>query len=78
MRFLEQIMHPYFTIQIFHWNGKYILKIEWSLFEQVFKISDQENAALQKLKSNINPNFLQKCKERFAQMQANFDKNTLE
>ena len=40
MRLVKQIPHDRFLIQIHQYNGKFILKIELSGFEQLFKIAE--------------------------------------
>ena len=42
MRIVKQIPHDRFLIQIHQYNGKFILKIELSGFEQVFKITETD------------------------------------
>ena len=68
MRWLETIPHPHCGIHIFHWNSKYILKIEWGDVEQIYKISDQEPQALAKLKGLVTTAFLNACLQRFLSM----------
>ena len=71
MRFIETIPHPHCGIHIFHWNGKYILKIEWGDLEQIYKISENTPKALFLLKEMINVDFLNQCLQRFLSMRQN-------
>ena len=68
MRLIENIPHPHCCIQIFSWNNKYILKLEWGNYEQIYKIEQTVPGALEKLKSKINVNFLESVRSRFLQM----------
>jgi hypothetical protein len=42
MRLVKQIPHNQFLIQIHQYNGKFILKIELSGFEQLFKFAETD------------------------------------
>lgn len=68
MRWIETIPHEHCGIHIFHGNGKYILKIEWLDWEQVYKISDQTPNAVAFLKEKITVSFLNTCLQRFLTM----------
>ena len=41
MRLVSNIPHHTFTISVFDWNKKYILKIEHGLAEQVYKFDKE-------------------------------------
>lgn len=68
MRLIETIPHDRFTIQLFSWNGKYILKIELDKYEQVYKIGETEVMGVDDLKTVLTPTFLQAVLKQFVEM----------
>jgi hypothetical protein len=68
MRLVKQIPHDRLLIQVHQYNGKYILKIELSGFEQIFKIPENEVNNLDLLDSLIDANFISNCVKRFVDM----------
>lgn len=68
MRVLGQIPHPEVAISLFSWNGKYIVKFEQGLCEQVFKFEhlDFENEA--EFRAKIDAGFIASAVERFDSM----------
>lgn len=70
MRILGQIYHPILKITVMVMNDKLVLKIEFDLLEQVYKlrISD-EIANLEHIEKLVDEIFLNDCIERFRQMQ---------
>jgi hypothetical protein len=67
MRIIAELPHPDFKITIFHWNNRYLLKIEQGYLEQTFKIDqfDLEEKALEKV---LDKAFLNQVAARFAEM----------
>ena len=61
MRIVKQIPHDRFLIQIHQYNGKFILKIELSGFEQVFKIAETDLQDIDLIEKNLNPEFFSNC-----------------
>jgi hypothetical protein len=72
MRLIKQIPHDRYLIQIHQYNGKFILKIELSGFEQVFKVSELD-CDIEKLEDNISRDFLVKCLDRFVSMRNDWE-----
>jgi hypothetical protein len=70
MRTLGEISHPHVRIQLFAWNGKFIVKFEQGPCEQLFKISQDEIASTEDLKNKINQDFIEKVVARFQLMHA--------
>ncbi len=68
MRVVGEIPHPELKITIFHWNNRYLIKLEAELFEQTFKIHEYDVASEEDLKKIVNEAFLKSAIERFNQM----------
>jgi len=72
MRVIAELPHPQMKITLFHWNAKYIIKIEIGQFEQVFKISELEISGVEELKKLLNEDFMESVMERFLSMREDF------
>lgn len=73
MRLIKDIPHERYKIQIFQYNGKYILKIELANFDQSFKIGDTDIESLDVLEKMITPELLSNCLKRFIEMRADWE-----
>ena len=69
MRLVENIPHHTFSISIFDWNNRYILKIEYGLAEQVYKF-DKEwmSEGLEGVRRILTEEFLLENLRRFKEM----------
>jgi hypothetical protein len=68
MRVIGEISHPECKITIFHWNNKYLLKLELGPFEQTFKINEFDVSSEDALKKMVNEDFISQAMARFADM----------
>ncbi|MFM7682776.1 MAG: hypothetical protein ACKO7P_08525 [Bacteroidota bacterium] len=75
MRLVKQIPHERYLIQLHQYNGKFILKIELSGFEQVFKVSELD-ADIEKLENKLSEEFLKNCFDRFLSMRSDWENLT--
>ena len=73
MRFIEDIPHPKYKIQIFSFNSKYIVKIELGQFEQTFKIGEGDVMGLNDVKAMINSELLKNSLHRFVEMRDDWE-----
>ena len=73
MRIVKQIPHDRFLIQIHQYNEKFILKIELSGFEQVFKITETDLQDIDLIEKNLNSEFFSNCLTRFIAMREDCD-----
>ena len=73
MRLVKQIPHDRFLIQIHQYNGKFILKIELSGFEQLFKIAETDILDIELLEKNLTPEFFSNCLKRFISMREDWN-----
>jgi hypothetical protein len=68
MRVIKEIVHPDYRTTIFHWNNKYIIKLETSAMEQTYKIDQFELASDEEAIQLLDSTFIQQVMARFGQM----------
>jgi hypothetical protein len=68
MRVVGEIPHPECKITIFHWNNRYLIKIEAGPFEQTFKVNDYDISSEADLNRIISPEFIGQAIARFSDM----------
>jgi hypothetical protein len=67
MRVVGEIPHPECKITIFHWNNRYMIKIEAGPFEQTFKINDYDISESD-LNKILSQEFISQAIARFSDM----------
>jgi hypothetical protein len=72
MRVVAEIPHSKFKIQIFHYNSKFILKIELDHFEQIYKINELDVFGVEDVKKMITEELLSDTFDRFLAMRKNW------
>ncbi|MEJ6583935.1 MAG: hypothetical protein QNL61_06340 [Crocinitomicaceae bacterium] len=72
MRLVKDIPHEKYKIQLFQYNGKYILKIELGQFEQTYKIGDTDVYGLEDVEKMITPKLLKNSLTRFIEMRSDW------
>lgn len=72
MRVVGEIPHPELKITLFHWNNRYLVKLEAGLFEQTFKINETDVISDEDLKKTIDAEFLEQALLTFNQMATSF------
>jgi len=78
MRVVGEIAHPDCKITIFHWNNKYLIKLETGPFEQTFKLNEFDISSEDELKKIVDENFIAKAMARFADMSRSLTEATNE
>ncbi len=78
MRVVGEIPHPACKITIFHWNNRYLIKLEAGPFEQTFKVNDYDLASEEDLKKIVSQEFISQAMARFADMSRSLDDATSE
>lgn len=73
MRLIKDIPHDRYKIQVFNYNGKYIVKIELSQFEQSFKIGETDVYGLEDIERMITPELLSNVLKRFVEMRTDWE-----
>ncbi len=68
MRLVKEVPHERYKIQIFHYNGKYIVKIDLGQFEQSFKIGETDVTGIADVEKLITPLLLSNSLNRFLEM----------
>lgn len=74
MRIIGEIPHPDCRITLFHWNNRYIIKLEKGYFEQTFKIDQFDLASEDDLRQIVNEEFIQEALMRFEAMHQSLQK----
>ena len=70
MRVIGNIPHPEIQITLFHWNNKYLIKLETPALEQTFKIPDFDLTGEDDLIKIVSDQFLENAISRFNDMTA--------
>jgi hypothetical protein len=73
MRVLKEITTTQFKATIFHWNNKYLIKLETSMLEQTFKVSQFDVTGDEDVEKLLNSQFLDKVLKRFDEMGRDLD-----
>lgn len=68
MRVIGNIPHAAIQITLFHWNNKYLIKLETPALEQTFKIPDFDLSGEEDLIKIVSDQFLEKAISRFNDM----------
>lgn len=68
MRVVREIPHPQVKITIFHWNNRYLIKLEAGSFEQTYKISEFDVTSEEEVITLLDDVFLAQALARFNQM----------
>lgn len=72
MRVVKEIPHDRYKIQIFQYNGKYIVKVELGQFEQTFKIGETDVYGLEDVENMITEELLSNALKRFVEMRTDW------
>ena len=73
MRLIKDIPHDRYKIQVFNYNGKYIVKIELGQFEQTYKIGETDVYGLEDVERMITPELLSNALKRFVEMRSDWE-----
>jgi hypothetical protein len=69
MRVVIEIPHPDFKVTVYDWNGKYLVKLETSMYEQTYKIRESDVTGDEDIKQLVSDEeFIRSVKERFGEM----------
>ncbi len=68
MRVVKEIPYQHFKITIFHWNNRYLIKLESGSFEQTFKISELDVFSEDEVLALLDDTFLEQALHRFDDM----------
>jgi hypothetical protein len=65
---IDSIPHESMTIGIYQMNDRYQVRFEAGPMEQIFKFGKEDVQSLEKLKSLINTDFIERTRARFNDM----------
>ncbi len=68
MRVIGEISHPDCKITIFHWNNRYLIKLEQGHLEQTYKIQEFDLTSEADIKLVVTEEFVQAALRQFEQM----------
>lgn len=73
MRWLKDIPHERYRIQVFQYNDKFIVKIELGQFEQLFKINSSDLSGLEEVEKMVTNKLLSNSLHRFISMRDDWE-----
>jgi hypothetical protein len=68
MRIIGEIPHQDCKITLYHWNNRYIVKLEQGPLEQTFKFMEFDLTSEEDIKSIVSEDFIQAALRRFELM----------
>ena len=68
MRVVGEIPHNVCKITLFSWNNRYLIKLEYGLLEQTYKVNQFDIAQEADLFKIVNESFIQEAINRFGEM----------
>lgn len=68
MRVLKDYSIPGCKVTLFHWNNRYLVKLEQGYLEQTFKINQFDIAGEDQLEKLLDETFLGQALSRFSEM----------
>jgi hypothetical protein len=68
MRVIGEIPNPHCKITLFHWNNRYLIKLEQGTLEQTFKIQEYDLTSEDDIRQVVSETFIQSALERFESM----------
>ena len=69
MRIIGEIPNLTCKITLYHWNNRYIIKLEKGYLEQTFKVDQFELTSEKELTGLVDEAFIQKALDRFDSME---------
>ncbi len=71
MRVIGEIQHPACKITLFHWNNRYLIKLEQDYLEQTYKVQEYDIATEDDVRRMINEDFIAAALHQFEAMRQN-------
>lgn len=68
MRIIKEVSLRDFKVTLYHWNNRYLIKLEQGFLEQTFKIDQFDLTGEEDLLSVLDEVFLEEAGRRFADM----------
>ena len=73
MRVLKEIVTVNYKATIFHWNNKYLLKLETAMLEQTYKVSQFDVTGDDDVEKLLTTGLIEKALKRFDEMGKDLD-----
>jgi hypothetical protein len=74
MRIVGEITHEECKITLYHWNNRYLIKLEKDYLEQTFKVNQFDLTTEADLTKMIDEVFIAEALARFSSMEQSLDK----
>lgn len=58
MRVIGEVQHPECKITLFHWNNRYLIKVEQGLLEQTYKVQEYDVPTEDEVRRVITDDFI--------------------
>ena len=71
MRIVGEIPHPICKITLFSWNNRYLIKLEYGLLEQTYKINQFDLTGEGDLYTIVDEQFVGQALNTFREMEKN-------
>lgn len=68
MRVIGEINHPECKVTLFHWNNRYLIKIEQDLLEQTYKVAEYDVPTEDEARRLVDEEFLAAALRQFSAM----------
>lgn len=68
MRIINEFLKDEIKITLFHWNNRYLIKLEWQLFEQTYKVSEWDVTSESELLEILDDDFMNSARKSFQEM----------
>lgn len=68
MRVIGNKIHPQCNITFFHWNNRYLIKLEAGPFEQTYKVEEYDLTSEAELEKLVDEEFINQTLARFETM----------
>lgn len=75
MRIIGNKQHENCNITFFHWNNRYLIKLESGLFEQTYKVQEYDLSGEEELTKIVSDEFIKECMQRFQEMAVSLQKS---
>jgi len=69
MRVIGEIPHPECKVTLFHWNNRYLIKLEHGLMEQTYKVQEYDVSSEDDVKRLVSEEFISQALRHFEGMQ---------
>lgn len=68
VRVIGDIPHPECKITLFHWNNRYLIKVEQGLLEQTYKVQEYDVATEDEVRRMVTGEFIASALKQFEVM----------